>query len=176
MYLTKVAILTTYGKLIQKHRKNYVYPSQASILELLSRYHSISISRRTLAYHLADLRVLGYIKSIRRHHRTIEGQIEQLSTAVCLTMSGCRLLWKLGSSFALFHLKKLSSRFAIHFTKAEQPAEPPKPPQKHTPGFLEKTAIEQGLLEKYPALAEYYKKKAIRNRLAEQSKQGEKKQ
>jgi hypothetical protein len=123
MYLTKISLLSTYGKLIQLHNKNHVYPSQETLLKLLWRHYHISINRRTLNYHLYDLVSEGFIKRIRRSHRNSYGQIEQLTTAVCLTIKGCRLLFKLGSSWALRHLKKLHHKFGF----------PEKRPQQHLP-------------------------------------------
>ncbi len=150
MYLTKISLLSTYGKLIQLYNKNHVYPSQETLLKLLWRHYHISISRRTLNYHLSDLVSEGFIKRIRRSHRNAHGQIEQLTSAVCLTIKGCRLLFKLGSSWALRHLKKLRDKFGFVTTPQPQPIPQPPLPIKRTGDPYKTSMTDPAYLKKYP--------------------------
>lgn len=138
MQLTKISLLSTYGKLIQRYSKNYVYPSQETLLKLLKQHYRTIISRRALNYHLADLRSSGLVRTIKRNCRDANGQIKQLTSATCLTIKGCQLLFKLGSSWALRHLKKLRIKFGFETeTHSPLPASPyqnprGKLPEKHT--------------------------------------------
>jgi hypothetical protein len=124
MNITKIAVLNTYGKLIELSNKNYVYPSQNTLLILLKKHYHIIIKRRSLCYHLADLRKDGLIKSIKRYDRAEAGTIIALSSAVCLTIKGCRLLFKFGSAWARKHIYKLRLKFGF----------PEKRPHEAKPG------------------------------------------
>ncbi|MBA7647187.1 hypothetical protein ES703_54957 [subsurface metagenome] len=120
MQHTKVATLVTISKVIQKHSKNWCYASQNTILNLLTSFHNISIQRRMLNYHLADLRKEGLIKTWRRTHRNDNGTICLLSSATCLTMKAALFLYKMGSLWALRHFKQLKK------TYVPQPAPSPR--------------------------------------------------
>ncbi len=169
MYITKISLLSTYGKLVQRHNKNYVYPSQETLLMLLKRHYRISISRRALNYHLSDLRKQGLIKTIKRTARTAQGQIEQLASATCLTIKGCRLLFKLGSSWALRHLKKLRDKYLPSIEppshRSPQISIPRERPSWVRPGA---TSIEimssPEYLEKYPKMRDYVEKKIFNSK------------
>ncbi len=159
MYLTKISLLSTYGKLIQLHNKNHVYPSQETLLKLLRRHYHISISRRTLNYHLADLVSEGFIKRIRRSHRNAYGQIEQLTTAACLTIKGCRLLFKLGSSWALRHLKKLRDKFGFVVPPKPQPTPQVTISDKPSKDIFKTNMTDPAYLKKYPHMRTFVESK-----------------
>jgi DNA-binding transcriptional ArsR family regulator len=46
--------------------KHYCFPSQATICELLWRFHKVRMSRRNLNRHLLALQLAGYIRRTRR--------------------------------------------------------------------------------------------------------------
>jgi DNA-binding transcriptional ArsR family regulator len=92
--------LTTIAAVIRKYRKSYCVASQEKLIELLGTYYQVSIRHRMLNYHLADLRKLGLIKSIKRTHRKSDGTICLQTTATCLTPLGYYELWKLGCEWA----------------------------------------------------------------------------
>ena len=70
----KESILMTLVGVAQKHNKAYCWISQNRQLELLSKYHSWNISRRTLNRRLKELEVEGYIIRIRRHIKGPDGR------------------------------------------------------------------------------------------------------
>jgi len=110
---TKYAILIVIAHVMWKHKSVWCYAAQAKMLELLSKYHKVEISRRQLNYHLRDLRDQGLIKSWKRHHRNEKGQIILLSSATCLTIKGCVYLVRKGVTKAVRHLKVLKERYGI---------------------------------------------------------------
>ena len=111
MQRTKISTLVTLGKIIAKYNTNYCYASQNTLLDLLEKFQNIKIERRMLNYHLADLRREGLIKTIRRNSRRDDGTFCLLSSATCLTIKGARLLYKMGSSWALRHFNSLRKKY-----------------------------------------------------------------
>jgi len=67
------AILSTLFGVSLKHEKKYCYPSQGKIEQLLSIYHDIDISNRTLNRDLRILEDEGYISRLRRTKK-VEGK------------------------------------------------------------------------------------------------------
>lgn len=74
------AILMTLIGVAKTHNKAYCWISQNRQLELLSKYHSWNISRRTLNRRLRELEDGGYIVRIRRHIRDAQGGLRFNST------------------------------------------------------------------------------------------------
>jgi len=62
------------------HDKAYCWISQNRQLELLAKYHSWNISRRTLNRRLKELVAEGYIIRVRRHIRDPQGGLRFNST------------------------------------------------------------------------------------------------
>ncbi len=150
MNITKIAVLTTFGKLIQLSTKNYVYPSQESLLKLLKQHYHISISRRALNYHLADLRTERLIKSIKRYLHGENGTIAALTSAVCLTAKGCRYLFKLGSEWARRHLKKLRHKFGWAAVAPREQLPDPITSGKTIKEIFNTNMTDPAYLKKYP--------------------------
>lgn len=85
-------ILLTLHKLNTHFDKLYCYPSQNKLLTLLSKFTSLSISRRQLNYDLAALESRAVLIRIRRHRRTKRNGMEFRSTLYEITMIGYNLL------------------------------------------------------------------------------------
>ena len=111
MNTSKISVLITCASVIHKYKGNWSTASQKKILELLRTFHDIKIQRRQLGYHLADLRSEDLIRTIKRHHRDPDGTIIPTSSATCLTMKGCRFLYRKGVAWALKHMKKLRDKY-----------------------------------------------------------------
>lgn len=125
MQRTKVATLVTLGKVIEKYKSNWCYASQNTLLNLLEKHQNILIHRRMLNYHLADLRIENLIKTVRRNKRLEDGTLCLLSSATCLTLKGAYLLYKMGSLWALRHLKRLKGKYGPDpDKKAKRPKSP----------------------------------------------------
>lgn len=75
------AILTTIQAVAQRHKSTYSVPSQIKILELLAKFHGITLSRRALNYRLASLQARGALNRIVRHYRRPDGVLQFRSTA-----------------------------------------------------------------------------------------------
>jgi len=73
-------ILEVFFYLCQQAKKDYCWPSQTGILRIMETVHGITISRRTLNYHLKGLESNGFIRRIRRIKRGTGGQISFNST------------------------------------------------------------------------------------------------
>lgn len=74
------SILMVITKLIRMSRKNYCYPSQVKILELIKTYHGLKFSRRHLNRLLKTLENQGYIKRLRRISKGRDGKPRFAST------------------------------------------------------------------------------------------------
>lgn len=132
MNITKVAVLTTLAAIIKKYKGNWSTAAQDTLLKLLNDFHDISIKRRMLGYHLADLRAAKLITTIRRNKRDDNGQLCLLSSATALTIKGCLLLFRLGNRWALKHLKYLKHRYQPQPPAPEKTLKPARgaPPQR----------------------------------------------
>jgi len=69
-------------------------------MNLLAKHYGTHIKVRQLNYHLADLRKMRLIKSIRRNKRNPDGTICLQTSATCLTPLGYYELFKLGVEWA----------------------------------------------------------------------------
>lgn len=126
MRSTKLQTLTSIAAVIRKYKKNYCTASQEKLIELLVKYHGVSIQRRMLNYHLADLRKLGLIKTVRRTHRNKDGTLCLETSATCLTPSGYLELLKLGCEWAKKKYDQLMSKYfpkKIHADDAPLPVD-----------------------------------------------------
>jgi len=89
---TKSAILEILMALMKQFGKNYCFPSQAKILELLEKIHGIKIQRRALNYALRDLVDEGLIKRTRRIAKGSGGLLIFKSTIYAFAQLGYRML------------------------------------------------------------------------------------
>ena len=113
-------IILTLHKLNKFFNKLYCYPSQAKLLTLLSKFTSLSISRRQLNYDLRCLESHGLIIRIRRHRRTKDNGMEFRSTLYELTLLGYNLLLRAQViSFAAF--KAIRNRILQALERKERP-------------------------------------------------------
>ena len=85
-------ILEVFFYLCQHSGKDYCWPSQSKIIDILNTVHGISISRRTLNYHLKALETNGFIRRMRRIKRGPSGQINFNSTLYCLMNKAKKVL------------------------------------------------------------------------------------
>lgn len=127
MRSTKLQTLTSIAAVIKKYKKNYCTASQQKIVELLAKYYGVSIQRRMLNYHLADLRKFGMIKTVRRTHRNKDGTLCLETSATCLTPIGYHELWKLGCEWAK---KKYNELMSKYFPKKIDTKKTPEPVSK----------------------------------------------
>jgi len=111
MRTTKIQTLSSIAAVIRKYKKKYCTASQEKLIELLSEFYGVSIQRRMLNYHLADLRKYGLIKTIRRTHRNKDGTLCLETSATCLTPAGYYELWKLGCEWAKKMYDKLIAKY-----------------------------------------------------------------
>jgi hypothetical protein len=108
---TKYAVMITLLKIMVRHNKYWSVASQKKLLTLLQRFHHLKIERRQLNYHLADLRRLGYIKTIQRKHRRDDGTLCLLTSAHCITLAGYRYLLSKAVKEAWYRIKELTRRY-----------------------------------------------------------------
>lgn len=90
------AILMTLIGVAKCHKKQYCFVSQARQLELLKRFHSWNISRRTLNRRLRELENEGYFVRIRRHIKAPNGELILRSTLYKLLPKLRNWAYKLG--------------------------------------------------------------------------------
>jgi hypothetical protein len=114
---TKVQLLTSIAAVIRKYKKKYCTASQEKLIELLTEFHDVSIQRRQLNYHLADLRRYGLIKTIRRTHRNKDGTLCLETSATCITPAGYWQLWMMGSEWAKKMYEKIVKKYIPNLAK-----------------------------------------------------------
>lgn len=122
---TKYDVLITISAIIRKYKGNWCYASRQTTLDLLHHHHAVKIGYRQLGNHLADLRDAGLIKTYKRNHRRADGTFCLLTSARCLTITGCKYLIKRGVSWAKNHLQTLKRKYL--------PPEPGRPRQERPP-------------------------------------------
>ena len=89
-------ILVLLFKVMATYKKDYCYPSQKKILELLDIRQGIKISKATLNRWLRVSEDEGYFIRRRRLQRDpVHGMVFK-STLYFITLKGCRLLTKMG--------------------------------------------------------------------------------
>lgn len=76
----------------KRHKRNYAFPSQDTILWYLKTTYRLIICRRTLCYHMRALERSGYLKRVRRHHRSRRLGMVFRSTLYSVSRSALRLL------------------------------------------------------------------------------------
>lgn len=111
MQITKYSVLRILTRNMQHYKKQWCYMSQDKMLSILSQIYKIKINRRSLNYHLADLRRDGIIITIRRTHRNTDGTLCLLSSATCLTAKGCRFMLKYGYRYFKGVLDMLTKKY-----------------------------------------------------------------
>ncbi len=87
-----IRLVVLLAGLAGRYGKLWCYPSQQTILSILSRHYSFQMSRRTLNRHLGALESQGWIRRIRRHRRGPRGSLELHSTLYVLRRRALRLL------------------------------------------------------------------------------------
>jgi len=124
------AILSTLVGIGKCHNKGYCFVSQNRLLELLVKYHSWNISRRTLNRRLRELEDGGYFVRVRRHIKNSEGQLVLRSTLY--KFCGKLFAWigkvgrwavRLARSFAV---PGLTQHYSLRESKVINGVSPPK--------------------------------------------------
>ena len=123
MNTTKIACIIMLGKVIDKYGKMYTTISQAKMLELLEKIHKISIKRRALNYHLADLRKLNLIYTIKRKYRREDGTLCLKTSCTYLTADGWEQLARLGWIKAVVFWKRVAEKYKGYVAGAKKKVE-----------------------------------------------------
>lgn len=125
-------IIVTLFKIMEKNKKDYCFPSQKKLLELLDFRQGIKQSRATLNRWLRVIEDAGYIVRRRRIKRDAFYGTVFKSTLYFMTLKGIHLLRRMGVPCrALFDkiLNKLKGHFPS-MKKAERAAHDPRPGQE----------------------------------------------
>ena len=99
------AICQAFYYLNNKFNKGYVLVSQEKLIEILRKYYSVSISLRTLNYHLRKLENEGFITRKKRHARDEKGHIKFATTLTTLKKNLYSAIFKIGHSLRRAGLK-----------------------------------------------------------------------
>lgn len=120
----KEAILSTLVAVGKCHNKGYCFVSQKRQLELLSKYHSWNISRRTLNRRLHELESEGYFVRIRRHLKAPDGHLILRSTLY--RFCGKLFAWLYGVKrwvdriFGVFAVPKWAQHYSFQESKISE--------------------------------------------------------
>ncbi len=132
-------------KIMEKNKKDYCFPSQKKILELLDIRQNIKQSRATLNRWLRVIEDAGYIVRRRRIKKDpIKGMMFK-STLYFMTLKGIHLLRRMGVPCrALFD--KILNKLKGYFPSMKKAA---KDPQDPGPGLEKLKSIAGGLVAKF---------------------------
>jgi repressor of nif and glnA expression len=100
---TKQAIIEVILNIQNRYGKQYCFPTQKKIIELLEKYHGIKIQRRALCYALAALEVEGLIVRKRRLAKGRFGELIFRSTLYFFSRAGHAFM---------AHVQKYSAKIA----------------------------------------------------------------
>lgn len=92
MNSTKLAILITFLSILVKGKVHYCEPRPNTTLELLKKFHSISIGRRWFFQCMLDLETAGYVRRRRRWNKLPGPQIESNSSLWWFTIKGAKFM------------------------------------------------------------------------------------
>lgn len=99
------AICQAFHHLGNKFNKGYVLVSQEKLIKLLRKHYDVSISLRTLNYHLRKLENEGFISRKQRHARDKNGHIKFATTLTTLKKNLYSAIFKIGHSLHRAGLK-----------------------------------------------------------------------
>lgn len=89
---SKLALLITFLHITVKGKKHYCEPHPNTLLELLEKYHNITIQRRWLFQCLLDLETAGLIRRQRRWLKVHDNEIRSTSSLWWFTIRGAKYL------------------------------------------------------------------------------------
>ena len=121
------AILMTLAGVAKCHNKPYCFVSQNRQLELLKKYHSWNISRRTLNRRLKELEAEGYFIRIRRHIKASNGELILRSTLYKLQAKFFAWAYKLGQWVKRFFGVFAVPKWAQYISETESKVSPATP-------------------------------------------------
>lgn len=129
-------------KIMEKNKKDYCFPSQKKILELLDLRQNIKQSRATLNRWLRVIEDAGYIVRRRRIKRDPDHGMMFKSTLYFMTLKGLHLLKRMGVPCRTL-FDKVLNKIKGHFPSMKKAARKKQTP----PGGVEKlNAIAGGLI------------------------------
>ena len=80
--------------LIRHFDKGYIFTGQEKMLEILKKQYRYKIGRRMLNYVLRSLRNRGYIETIQRNKRNVDGTISPMTSLTKLTHRGWQFFYR----------------------------------------------------------------------------------
>jgi len=137
-------ILTLY-KIMEKHKKDYCFPSQEKIIELLEIRQGIKISRATLNRWLRVIEDAGcFVRKRRIKRHPLYGTVFK-STLYFMTLKGLHLLKRMGVPCRTL-FDKVLNKVKGHFPSIKNA---PRDPQDPHPGLEKLNTIAGGLVAKF---------------------------
>ena len=97
-----ISIVCTIAAVCAKYHNKYCFITQERFLQLLKEFYDITISRRTLNYHLKELEENNYIKRFRRVVRNKDGTLRTLPTMYTLGQKAYFLFKRVTAIFDRF--------------------------------------------------------------------------
>lgn len=80
--------------LIKHFEKGYIYTGQEKMLEILKKQYRYKIGRRMLNYVLRSLRSRGYIETVQRNKRNVDGTISPMTSLTKITYKGWQFFYR----------------------------------------------------------------------------------
>jgi DNA-binding MarR family transcriptional regulator len=137
-------ILTLY-KIMEKNKKDYCFPSQKKILELLDIRQGIKISKATLNRWMRVIEDAGCFVRRRRIKRDPVYGMMFKSTLYFMTLKGLHLLKRMGVPCRTL-FDKVLNKIKGHFPSLKNA---PRDPQDPGPGLEKLKAIAGGIVTKF---------------------------
>ena len=136
---TAMALFATYAIVLRTSKSGWIYPGQAATQRLLAKHHAIKIAQRTIRYHNLNQTNQGLVRRKRRYKRRSDGTVYILTTALCYTIQGYKILLSLGYTWAKEKIAWLRQKYGNSLKPElnKQPVPVPNPheesPTKHGP-------------------------------------------
>lgn len=151
---TSASLFVGNGMILKKAKSGWIRPSQAKQLELLEKWHGITIADRTLRYHHLNHTRAGLTHRRRQWDRRDDGTCFRETTKMCYTVAGYQLLVSFGHSWAKDKIRWLIQKYGAKSDSAKippggapdtAPEQPPKEPGKtpfEDPDFRQRRGLE----------------------------------
>jgi hypothetical protein len=121
---TKSAVMIAIFKVLVKGKKHYCQMSVDTLLELLVKWHNISVNRRWLFQCLHDLEASGYITRKQRYRRRSGNLSVQIPSLISITLDGARELYRRGVDAARGLIDEILSWLRGNDKRWPEPAPP----------------------------------------------------
>ncbi len=118
---TSTSLFVGNGMILKKASGYWIHPTQAKQLELLRKWHGITIADRTLRYHHLNHGNKKLTVRRRRWKRRADGTVCILTTAMAYSVAGYQVLVSFGHLWAKNRIRALIQKYGPKSDSAKIP-------------------------------------------------------